>query len=136
MISVARPPGQAAQLFAPVRTTRGTYTGVEVRADAARHVFEVACLAGLEQSRVRPVRWSWAHVVKQAAAFDDAAQNNGPCGTRLSALLRLALETGKAARDGKSVRAINTLGAALDAVAVATAARMAAAVEDKVWPPC
>ena len=67
------------------------------------------------------------------AAFDDAARDGGPCGTRLSALLRLALETGKAARDGKSVRAINTLrGKALDAVALATARQeVAAAVEDK-----
>ena len=71
------------------------------------------------------------------AAFDDAARDGGPCGTRLSALLRLALETGKAARDGKSVRAINTLrGKALDAVALATARQeVAAAVEDKVLEP-
>ena len=92
----------------------------------------------MERCEFDPFDSHQAHVVKQIkAAFDDAAQNNGPCGTRLSALLRLALETGKAARDGKSVRAINSLrGKALDAVALATARQeVAGAVEAKVLEP-
>jgi hypothetical protein len=130
---------RAARLFAPryaapVEPTLASRSG----ADAARHVFEVACFAGLERCEFDPFDSHQAHVVKQIkAAFDDAARNNGPCGTRLSALLRLALETGKAARDGKSVRAINTLrGKALDAVALATARQeVAAAVEERVLEP-
>ena len=98
----------------------------------------MACFAGLERWEFDPFDSHQAHVIKQVkAAFDDAARDGGPCGTRLSALLRLALETGKAARDGKSVRAIGKLrGTALDAVALATARQeVAAAVEEKVLEP-
>ena len=130
---------RAARLFAPrYATPVEPILASRCGADAARHVFEVACFAGLERCEFDPFDSHQAHVVKQIkAAFDDAAQNNGPCGTRLSALLRLALETGKAARDGKSVRAINSLrGKALDAVALATARQeVAAAVEAKVLEP-
>ena len=107
-------------------------------ADAARHVFEVACFAGLERCEFDPFDSHQAHVVKQIkAAFDDAAQNNGTVWDAAVALLRLALETGKAARDGKSVRAINSLrGKALDAVARATARQdVAAAVETRSSSP-
>ena len=97
-------------------------------ADAARHVFEVACFADLEQCEFDPFDSHQAHVVKQIkAAFDDAARDQGPCGLRLLALrllalLRLALETGKGARDGRSCRQINKLD-------------VAAAVEEKVLEP-
>ena len=130
---------RAARLFAPRYDGRvEPILASRCGADAARHVFEVACFAGLERCEFDPFDSHQAHVVKQIkAAFDDAARDGGPCGTRLSALLRLALETGKAARDGKSVRAINTLrGKALDAVALATARQeVAAAVEERVLEP-
>ena len=107
-------------------------------ADAARHVFEVACFAGLERCEFDPFDSHQAHVVKQIkAAFDDAARDQGPCGPRLSALLRLALETGKGARDGRSCRQINKLrGKALDGVALASARLdVAVAVEATVLEP-
>ncbi|KAH8076640.1 hypothetical protein JL721_658 [Aureococcus anophagefferens] len=149
--AVAADVGGLASQFRRSRPFAPRYGDVDVRphlavatgAAAARHVFEVACFAGLEKCEFDPFDSHQAHVVKQVkAAFDDATRpgdgaDAAPVGPRLSALLRTALETGKAARDSRSCRAIGKLrGVALAGAALADARiEVAAAVSDGVVEP-
>ncbi|KAK7231777.1 rab GTPase-activating protein [Aureococcus anophagefferens] len=81
--AVAADVGGLASQFRRSRPFAPRYGDVDVRphlavatgAAAARHVFEVACFAGLEKCEFDPFDSHQAHVVKQVkAAFDDATR--------------------------------------------------------------